>query len=217
MEGDIRKMFLSKKSAKEEEKKLSGPRNIPGLVQNYLVTERTMDPDFVKLLRAAICKSPTGEKVFNIRIFDESETLAKKFQVKDYTSLDECPDLIIYEGWFDEGTKQIKLEEKKNVSSETTIFTEAEIREKIEAILEPGSSVFFYLDHGSTHGGPLGTGAAVIELNPNYPGKKQKKYNVYVTDVIDLQPADKGAKLFDSDKPKQLASWVKSNQHKRMY
>lgn len=210
-------MFWRKKSEKEEEKRLSGPKDIPGLVQNYLVGERKMDAGIVKLLKAVVDKSATEGKAYNIRIFDESEALAKKVQVKDYTSLDERPDLIIYEGWFDEGTKQIKLEEKKNVSSETTIFTEAEIREKIEAILEPGSSVFFYLDHGSTHGGPLGTGAAVIELNPNYPGKKQKKYNVYVTDVIDLQPADKGAKLFDSDKPKQLASWVKSHHHKRMY
>jgi hypothetical protein len=217
MEGGVRKMFWGKKSAKEEEQKLSGPKNIPGLVQNYLVTERKMDPDFVKLLQALVCKSTTGEKVVNIRIFDESEALAKKVPVKDYTSLDERPDLIIYEGWFDEVAKQIKLEEKKNVNSETTIFTEAEIREKIEALVEPGSSVFFYLDHGSAHGGPLGTGAAVIELNPNYPGKKQKKYNVYVADVIDMQPADKGNKLFDSDKPKQLASWVKSNHHKRMY
>ena len=29
-------------------------------------------------------------------------------------------------------------------------------------------------------------GAAVVELNPNYPGNKQKKYNMYVVDVIDM-------------------------------
>ena len=109
------------------------------------------------------------------------------------------------------------MEEKKMVNFDTPIYTEDEIRQKIEALVEPGSSVFFYLDHGSRHGGPLGTGAAIIEFNPNYPGKKQNKYNVYVADVIDMQPADKGNKLFDSDKPKQLASWVKSNHNKRLY
>ena len=77
--------------------------------------------------------------------------------------------------------------------------------------------MFFYLDHGSAHGGPLGTGAAVIEFNPKYPGKKEKKYNVYVADVIDMQPANKGNKLFGSNKAKQLASWVKSNHNKRLY
>jgi hypothetical protein len=218
MEGGIRKMFWDKKSAKEEEKeKLPGPKEIPGLVQNYLVAERKMDPDLVKLLKAVVRKSATEEKTFNIRVFDGSEALAKKVEVKDYTSLDERPDLVIYEGWFDEGSKQVKLEEKNLVSSDTTIFTQVEIQQKIETLKEPGSTVFFYMARGSAHGGPLGMGAAVIELNPNYPGKKQKRYIIYVADVIDMQPVGKGQKLFDSDKPKDIARWVKDAHHKRMY
>jgi len=210
-------MFGRRKSEKEEEKRLSGPKGIPGLVQNYLVAEKKMDAGLVKLLKAVVDKSATGEKAYNIRIFDESDALANKVQVKDYTSFDERPDLIIYEGWFDEGMKQVTLEEKKMMNFDIPIFTEDEIVKKIEALVEPGSSVFFYLDHGSAHGGPLGTGAAVIEFNPKYPGKKEKKYNVYVADVINMQPADKGNKLFDSDKATQLANWVKSNHNKRLY
>ena len=211
-------MFWRKKSAKEEEKggKLSGPKAIPGPVQNYLVAERKMDPDLVKLLKAVERKSTTGA-TFNIRVFDDSEAIARNVQVKDYTSLDECPDLIIYEGWFDEKAKQVKLEEKKKVSWDTPIFTQAEIEQKIEEIKELGDMVFFYMARGSVHGGPLGMGAAVIELNPNYPGKKQKRYIIYVTDVIDMQPVGKGQKLFDSDKPKDIARWVKDGHHKRMY
>ena len=60
-------------------------------------------------------------------------------------------------------------------------------------------------------------GAAVIELNPNYPGKRQKKYIVYTVDVIEMQPVGRGDKLFDSDKPKNIARWVKDAHHKRMY
>jgi len=210
-------MFWRKKPGQKEEKRLSGPKDIPGLVQNYLVAERKMDAGLVKLLKAVVDKSATGEKAYNIRIFDESEALAKKAQVKDYTSLDECPDLIIYEGLLDEGAKHVKLEEKKIMGFDTHIYTEDEIRQRIEALAEPGSSVFFYADHGSAHGGPLGRGAAVIELNPNYPGKKQKKYNVYVADVVDMQPTDKGNKLFDLNESKRLASWVKRNHNKRLY
>jgi len=209
-------MFWGKKSAKEEEK-LRGPQVIPEVVQRHLVAERKMDPDLVKLLKAVVRKSATGETAFNIRVFDESEGIAKKLQVKDYTSLDERQDLIIYEGWFDEGSKQVKLEEKKRVSWNTTIFTQAEIQQKIEALSEPGSTVFFYRARGSSHGGPLGMGAAVIELNPNFPGKKQKRYIIYAADVIDMQPVDKGQKVFDSDKPKDIARWVKDAHHKRMY
>ena len=208
-------MFWGKKSTKEEGK-LSGPKEIPGPVQNYLVAERKMDPNLVKLLRAVEQKGTTGA-TFNIRVFDESEAIAKKVQVKDYTSLDECPDLIIYEGWFDEGAKQVKLEEKKKVNWDTPIFTQAEIQQKIEALKEPGNTVFFYLGRGGKRGGPLGMGAAVIELNPNYPGKKQKKYIVYFADVIDMQPVGKGDKIFNSDKPKDIARWVKDAHHKRMY
>ena len=219
MEGGARKMFWDKKSAKEEEKKekLSGPKEIPGPVRNYLIAERKMDPDLVKLLKAVVRKRETGEAALNIRVFDNSEALAKKVQVKDYTSLDEHLDLIIYEGWFDERSKQVKLEDKKRINLDTTIFTQAEIQQKIEALSEPGSTVFFYMARGSAHGGPLGMGAAVVELNPNYPGKKQNKYIVYPADVIDMQPVGKGQKLFDSDKPKNIARWIKDAHHKRMY
>lgn len=212
-------MFWGKKSVKEEAKeaKLSGPQAIPELVQKHLVAERKMNADLVKLLKAVVLKSATQETGLNIRVFDDSEALAKKVQVKDYTSLDERPDLIIYDGWFDEGSKQVKLEEKNRVNLDTTIFTEAEILQKIEALKEPGSTVFFYMATGGRHGGPLGMGAAVIELNPNYPGKKQQKYNMYRTDVVDMQPVDKGQKAFDMDKAKDVARWVKSAHHKRVY
>jgi len=59
----------------------------------------------------------------NIRVFDDAEALAKKVQVKGYASLDQHPDLIIYDGWFDDWSKQVELEEKKRVTSDTTIFT----------------------------------------------------------------------------------------------
>jgi hypothetical protein len=213
------KMFWNKKLVKEEAKKerLPGPQAIPALLQKHLVAEWKMDPDLAQLLKAVVLKKSNGEKAFNIRIFDGSDALAKKVQVKNYSSLGEHSDLILYEGQFDEGSKQVKLEEKKKVSSDTPIFTQAEIQQKIEALSEPGSTVFFYMARGSVSGGPLGMGAAVVELNPNYPGKKQKKYNVYPTDVVDMQPVGKGEKLFDSDKPKDIAKWVKEAHHKRMY
>jgi hypothetical protein len=208
-------MFWGKKAEKAEGK-LSGPREIRGPVQSYLVAEKKMDAALVKLLKAVERKDTTGA-TFNIRIFDDSEAQARKLQVKDYTSLDECPDLILYEGSFDEGAKQVNLEEKKKVNWDTPIFTQAEIQQKIEALKEPGNTVFFYAKTGGKHGGPLGMGASVIELNPDYPGKKQKKYIAYTADVIDMQPVGKGGKIFDSDKPKDVASWVMGSHGKRMY
>lgn len=208
-------MFWGKKPAKEEGK-LSGAREIPGPVQTYLVAERKMDSNLVKLLKAVERKGATGT-TYNIRIFDNSEAIAKKVQVKDYTSLDERPDLIIYEGWFDQGAKQVELEEKNKVNWDTPILTQEEIQQKIEALKEPGDVVFFYAARGSKNGGPLGMGAFVVELNPSFPGKRQKKYVVYAADVADMQPVGKGDKMFDMDKPKDIARWVKDAHHKRMY
>lgn len=212
-------MIWGKKTEKEEEKKekLSGPEEIPGPVQNYLVNEKKIDPDIVKLLKAVMRKSESGEDIANIRIFDNSEAIAKKKQVKNFLSLDEHQDLILYEGTFDRKSKEVKLEEKKQFIWDIPILTQEEIQKKIEALSEPGSTVFFYTARGGKSGGPLGMGAAVVELNPNYPGKKQKKYIIYMADVIDMQPVGKGDKIFDSDKPKDIARWIKDAHHKRMY
>jgi hypothetical protein len=35
--------------------------------------------------------------------------------------------------------------------------------------------------------------------------------------VIDTHPAGTMQKLFDSDKPKQIAHWIKEAHHKRLY
>jgi hypothetical protein len=111
------------------------------------------------------------EAPLNIRVFDNSEAIVKKVQVKDYASLDEHPDLTLYEGWFDERSKQVKLEEKKQVNWDTPIFTQAEIQQKIEAL--ENRVIWFFLNRGTYMEG-LGMGAAVIELNPNYPAKAEE-------------------------------------------
>ncbi len=35
--------------------------------------------------------------------------------------------------------------------------------------------IFFYQARGPAVGGPLGRGAAIVEINPNSSGKKEKK------------------------------------------
>ena len=212
-----KKKPVTKEPPKPKVEKLPGPKEIPGLVGKHLTAEYKMDPDLVPILKAVVCKSPRVEKAFDIRVFDESEAAANEVQIKDYTSLDAHPNLTIYEGWFDEESKRVQLEEKKKVSYDIPLFTETEIRQKIEGLSEPGSTVFFYQARGAAWGGPLGRGAAVVELNPNYPGKKGKKYIVYTANVVGMEPVGKGNKLFDSDKPKDLAKWIKDAHHKRMY
>ena len=215
-------MFGEKKSVIEKPpqpkvEKLPGPKPMPGLVEKHLIAEYKMDPDLVKILKAVVRRSPKAEKAFGCRIFDESEAEASEVQIKDYTSLDGHPELILYEGWFDEGSKHVELEEKKKVSYDVPLFTETEILQKIEALTELGSTVFFYQARGPAVGGPLGRGAAIVELNPDYLTKKGRKYIIYTANVVGMEPVSNRQKLYDSNKPKDIAKWIKDAHHKRAY
>jgi hypothetical protein len=197
--------------------KLSAPRPMPGLLEKHLVTSYKMDADIAKLLKVVVRRRPETEGAFDCRIFDQSEASASGTQVKDYASLDGHPELILYEGWFDEGSKRVEIVEKKKLTYDVPLFTETEIEEKIEALREPGSTVFFYQARGAAVGGPLGQGAALIELNPTYSEGKGRKYIVYAVDVVGMEPAGKKQKVFDSNKPKDISRWVKESHHKRIY
>ncbi len=196
---------------------LPGPRQIPGVVEKYLIAEYKIDADIARILRSVIRRRQQAERAFDCRIFDQSEAEANEVKINDYNTLNQHPDLILYEGWFDEDSKKVELAEKKKVNYDVPLFTEAEMLQKIQALSEPGSTVFFYQSSGPAVGGPLGRGAAVVQLNPNYPGKKAKKYIVYTNNVVGTEPSAKGNKLFDSDKPKEIAKWIMQGHNKRMY
>ncbi len=67
--------------------------------------------------------------------------------------------------------------------------------------LGPGQALRFKLPE--TYGG----GLAVIELNPQYPGKG-KKYTMSTEKLAGDKPSGSKTTLWDTDKPKDLASWV---------
>ncbi len=210
-------MFGNKKNDDKKVEKLSGPREIPGVVLNYLSKELKLDIELMRLLKSTVRRKGNEVRAFDIKIFDEGDAAAYKIQVKDFTTLDAHPELVLWEGWFDEGTKKVELVEKKKFVQDVTLFSADEIQKKIEALTDQDSSAFFYMARGPATGGPLGRGSTVVELAQQVPGKKSKKYLVYAADVIDMKPAGKGEKLFDSDKSKDIAKWIKEAHHKRLY
>ena len=96
---------------------------------------------------------------------------------------------------------------------EVKVFSKQEIQQQIEALKEPGSTVSFFLAGSSASGGPFGRGAAIVEINRDYPAKKQKKYNVYIVNVDGMQLQPKGQVFFGSDKPKDLSGWIKDRHY----
>ena len=109
-----KKGSATKETLKPRAEKLPGPQDIPELVGRHLVVARKMDPDWVWHLRAVVRKNPDrGKKAFAVRVFDEAQVVQKKVKINDWTTLDQHPGLILYEGWFDKESMRVEIEEKK--------------------------------------------------------------------------------------------------------
>jgi len=111
-------MFWKKKpvtegQAKAKVEKLPEPKEIPELVGRHLVTQMNKDPDWVWKLKSVVRKRPEDKGAFDVRVFDETLAAQKAVKVEDWTTLDEHPDLILFEGWFDKNSMKSELKEKK--------------------------------------------------------------------------------------------------------
>lgn len=98
---------------KPKAEKLPGPQEVPQVVGRDIVSKLHKEPDWVWYsLKAVVRKNPRGTDVFDVRVFDIKEA-ASKAKIKDYTSLDEHPELILFEGWFDKKSWEAHIEERK--------------------------------------------------------------------------------------------------------
>jgi hypothetical protein len=111
-----------------------------------------------------------------------------------------------------ESQKQVAT--SNDTQADTTIYTEKEIRQLIDALNEQENKVHFYLSSSPSSGGPLGRGAGLVELNPNYPGKGQRKYIVSTHTVVGIELSSKGMHMLDTDDPKKVAKWIKERHNK---
>ena len=87
-----------------------GPKDIPGWVYMHLVTKLEVPVEKLTGLRS-VQKTGfwEGKTVTFIRIYDPHAS-EEAWQVKDFTSLDEHPDLILYEGYWEKGSDHVFLE-----------------------------------------------------------------------------------------------------------
>ncbi len=200
---------------KSDSQKLSGPKDIPDFIRIYMAANLKIDAGTIPFLKGLVKNSEKGEDTFDIVIFDPGEAEARGIKTLNYDVLKEHPELVIAQGWYEIKTKKVELELRKEVQC-AKLLTYDEVLSQIEGLKDPGASVFFYTSAGSGVGGPLGRGAAIVRLNPpEVNGKKQKKYTVYSTSVVDMQPTKDEFKIFDSDKIKDMAKWVAETQKPR--
>jgi hypothetical protein len=207
-------MFWKRNSNDQKGSKLSGPKAVPGLVQRYLAEHPIIDPGIVPFLMSVSREAENRANVNDIIIFDPSDAEARAIKVENFNTLKGHPELVMAEGWFDETSKKVELTSKKNIAK-IKFFSYEEMLAQVENLKELGGSVFFLTNAGTGVGGPLGRGAALVRVNTPVEGKKFKKYSIYGVDIVDMQPSNKESKVFDSDKPAEIAKWISASHKPR--
>ncbi len=102
---------------KEGEEKLSGPKEVPELVGRYMVLQMKKDPDWVWKSVKGVVRQAGTKKAFYCRCVEDSQATQAGLKVKDWASLDTHPELIIWEGYFDKGTLEVRPEKFVEPSS----------------------------------------------------------------------------------------------------
>jgi hypothetical protein len=93
-----------------ETKKLSKPRDLPQEVGMHLVVDKNLDPDWVWSLKCTLRQQEGKKNAHDIRIFSQETAAQNGVSVKDYTSLDTHPELILYEGYYDKQSREVHIE-----------------------------------------------------------------------------------------------------------
>ena len=204
-------MFWKKNDQKGS--KLSGPRDIPEFVKKHIESTQLIDSASLPFLKTVLKNSDKGEKIYDIYIFDPSDAEAREIKVQNYETLKNNPVLVVAEGSYNETDKKVNLVAGKAMPK-MRYFSEEEMLLQIEALKDPGSSVFFFVNAGTGSGGPLGRGCAIIKVNDTKE-KKTKRYSIYGASVIDMLPTKTENKIFDSDKPQEIMKWVATSHKPR--
>jgi hypothetical protein len=100
--------------------KPGSPASIPDYISKAIVQEirKITEPsDHWVSYKAVISPRKDAEDIFDIRVFDEFIRNKKGVEVKDYSSLDAYPDLIEFEGWINQTTKQVNIRTVKKLGT----------------------------------------------------------------------------------------------------
>ena len=88
--------------------KLPKPKDLPEPVGIYMIRQLKLDPDLIWSLKGAL--RPTADKqIFDIRIFDPKEAIFSDTRIANFNSLDNYPEMTLFEGSFNKHTGWIDL------------------------------------------------------------------------------------------------------------
>ena len=91
-------------------------KEIPEPVGRYLVVKLGKDPDWVWTLKGLVQPREGRRGCFDVRVVDAAHAVQKKVIISGYASLDEHPELILFEGWYDKVNNMVMECTEKNIS-----------------------------------------------------------------------------------------------------
>lgn len=90
--------------------KIIKPRDLPQAVGRHLVVVEELEPDWAWSLKCVLRPKDDAKKTFDIRIFRSETTAQHGVTVRDYASLDNHMELVIFEGSYNKETGTVQLQ-----------------------------------------------------------------------------------------------------------
>lgn len=97
--------------------KLPKPKDLTSNIGRHLVVDLKLDPDWVWKLKSVSRPSVETPNRLEIRIFDPAAAAAANFKVANYNSLDDHPDLILFEGWYNKNDWNMDIRSRMKMAS----------------------------------------------------------------------------------------------------
>jgi len=94
-------------------KKLPGPKDLHTAVGRDLVVNLGKNPDWVWGLKSVERKRPEAAGLYDVRVFSSIDANKNGVKVKDFTTLDAYPELILFEGWLNKELNETQIVDKK--------------------------------------------------------------------------------------------------------
>ena len=101
--------FWQKKDASKDAGGLPKPKDLPEAVGRHLVVDMKLDPDDVWNLKAVMRRREDNPDVRDFRIFSPGKANAAGVSVRNYTTLEDHPELVLYAGSLNKKTNRVKL------------------------------------------------------------------------------------------------------------
>ena len=96
--------------AAEKTRRLGRPRELPMEVGRHLVVVQGLDPDWAWGLKCVVKPRDNSKSAFDIRVFSSESAAQRGVTVRDYASLEEHMDLVLFAGWYDKESRKVQLE-----------------------------------------------------------------------------------------------------------